>query len=221
MNTHSDRTLPKKFSINSNNCTSTVELSSHTDTCCKGPNMIFLFLEDYTVYIKPFSDECKAMSSIKVGKIETVYIHPASAEAFILVFKQALIFGVKISNSLLTPNKMEAHGVTISNAPKQIDRDSNHTIIANINGGDELITLPLRLKGAIYYLDTEHPGDERENFRRITLTSNSIWNPYFDPFQEQESRVTSSVTCQNSVDQYMLSDLMQISLKDASDTEKL
>ena len=116
---------------------------------------------------------------------------------------------------------MRVHGVTVSNIPKKIDITSSHTIIANVHYVDELIILPLKLKGVISYLDTENPGDQHKNCRRINLTSNSIWKAYSDSFHRQESMVTSSVTCQNSVEQHMISDFMQISLKDTSDADKL
>ena len=50
--------------------------------------------------------------------MDTVYTHPTSGEAFILVFNQALIFGSRISNSLLTPNQIRAHGATVTDIPK-------------------------------------------------------------------------------------------------------
>ena len=92
---------------------------------------------------------------------------------------------------------MRAHGITVSDIPKQFDSTLSHSIIANVDDGDELITLPLKLKlkGVISYLDIEHPRYQHINCRRATLTSNSIWNPYSDSFQEQESRVASNVTC--------------------------
>ena len=179
-------------------------------------------LEDYTVRVKPFSNEYEAMPDIKVGTVETVYTHPTTGEAFILVINQALIFGDKIQNSLLTPNQMRSNGVTVSDVPKQFDSSSAHAIIATVDDNGEKVTLPLRLRGVISFLDTEHPTACHADCRRITLTSNDVWNPYSDSFSEQESRITSSMTCPTyNAGQYKLSDQMQVSLKDALDAGKI
>ena len=106
------------FSVQAGNETNTSELDSHADTCCAGPNIQVVSLEDYTVCVKTFSDEYEAMPDIKVGTAETVYTHPSTGEAYILVINQALIFGSKLQNSLLTPNQMRANGVTVCDVPK-------------------------------------------------------------------------------------------------------
>lgn len=131
-------------------------------------------LEDYTVRVKPFSNEYEAMPDIKVGTVETVYTHPTTGEAFILVINQALIFGDKIQNSLLTPNQMRSNGVTVSDVPKQFDSSSAHAIIATVDDNGEKVTLPLRLRGVISFLDTEHPTACHADCMRITLTSNDV-----------------------------------------------
>ena len=72
---------------------------------------------------------------------------------------QGLIFGDNISNFFLPPNQMRAHGVTFSNILKKFDSSLTHAVIDNVDDGDGQITLPLKLKGVISYLDKENPGD--------------------------------------------------------------
>ena len=72
---------------------------------------------------KTFSDECAAMPNIKVGIVGTIYTNPTSGEAFISIINQSLIFGDKISSSLLTPIHMRPHGLTASDVPKKLTVD--------------------------------------------------------------------------------------------------
>jgi len=52
---------------------------------------------------------------------------------------------------------------------------------------DEDLHLPLSLNGCISYLPTRIPSDhEIQNCTWVTLTSDEIWEPYSDTFQEQE-----------------------------------
>ena len=56
------------------------------------------------------------------------------------------------------------------------------------------------------YLYKEYIGDIHAYNTRITLISNSVWNPYSDSAEELENRMTSSISFKNLVGQYMLSD---------------
>ena len=54
------------------------------------------------------------------------------------------------------------------------------------------------------------------------MTSSDVWNPYSADFSEQETRITSSMTCPNyDTGQYELSELIQVSLQDELAASKL
>ena len=86
------------------------------------------------------------MPGIKIGTFETVYAHPSTGDAFVLVINQGPIFGDRIHNSLLTPNQMRAHGATVSDVPKNFDRSSSYAVIATDDNSGDKVILPLRLR---------------------------------------------------------------------------
>ena len=54
------------------------------------------------------------------------------------------------------------------------------------------------------------------------MTSSDVWNPYSADFSEQETRITSFMTCLNyDTGQYEFSGLMQVSLQDVLAASKL
>ena len=107
----------------------TSELDSHADTMCAGANCKVESTIGHTVRVKPFSDELGAFEEVPIGSVLTAYTHPSTGECFILRFNEALIFGDKLKSSLLNPNQIRAHGATVSDVPKQFDRNSTRSIV--------------------------------------------------------------------------------------------
>ena len=93
---------------------------------------------------------------------------------------------------------MRSHGVTVSDIPKQFDNKSTQSI-TGIDEKNEMVDLPLSLRGIISYLPTSYPTDQQLNTcRQITLTSSSEWDPYSTDFEEQENRHISAVTSKST-----------------------
>jgi hypothetical protein len=83
------------------------------------------------------------------------------------------------------PNKLRAHGVSVENTPRQFDALSSHLIV--VKG----LHIPLYLDGVISYFDSRKPSeDELEHCRRITLTSDSSWDPNAASFAKKEQIVS-------------------------------
>jgi hypothetical protein len=69
---------------------------------------------------------------------------------------------------------MRAHDIVVNDIPKHLSSSSTHFILAK----DEKLSIPLKLKGVISYLDVRTPLlYETETCPHISLTSDKEWNP--------------------------------------------
>jgi hypothetical protein len=163
-------------------------LDSHADTCVGDANCILSEDSGEKATLHSFSGERKPFASILIGTIATSWTDEGSGETFVLLFPESLYFGDRLPHSLLCPNQMRAHGVRVNDTPRQFDGSSTHSIEA------EGYCIPLHLDDVILYFVSRKPsGDELENCRRITritLTSDSSWDPKDSSFAIQEKIVS-------------------------------
>jgi hypothetical protein len=184
--------MADRSSQNSLKVINRAELDSHADTCCAGPNTEPFAYSDESVNVSPFSETYKPLKDIPIASVVTVYDDPTNGRAVFLVIHEALYFGDKISQTLLNPNQMRAHGVTVDDTPRQFDATSEHAIRVPAQN----LTMPLRMHGCISYIPTRKPTqEEMVEFRLldsnswIELTSDVPWEPYSKSFKDQEDRL--------------------------------
>jgi hypothetical protein len=167
------------------------ELDSHADTSVAGSNFVVLFETDQLVNVHSFSAEQAPLKSIKIGTAATAFIDLKSGETFILILNQALLMTDRLKSSLLCPNQLRAYGHTVHDTPRLYDETSSHSIHLL---DDELI-LPLELRGVISGFQTRRPtDDELLSCRRLTLTSDTPWNPYDSTFSAQEEALSLRIS---------------------------
>jgi hypothetical protein len=155
------------------------------DTCVGGENCILLEDSRETATVHSFSGERKPFASIPIGIIATSWTDDGTGETFVLQFPESFYFGDRLPHSLLCPNQLRTHGVRVEDTPRQFDTLSSHLIVV------EGLKIPLYLYGVISYFESRKPSeDELENCRRITLTSDSSWDPNAASFAKQEQIVS-------------------------------
>jgi hypothetical protein len=158
--------------------------------------MAIVELKEEKVNIFPFSDNYAALQDVPIAFVCTVWENPKTGELWMLVFHEALYFGQQLKESLLCPNQMRAAGVTIEDAPIQVDASSSHSI--KIRG---TLEIPLEMHGVISHLRTRLPTNEeielyREGqFQSVDLTEDTPWEPYSKEFARREdaARVARSI----------------------------
>ena len=93
----------------------TSKLELYADTMRAGANYKSMVLRSgVTIRVNPFSNDLGLIEDVSIG--DTIsYVHPASGEHFILIFREALIFEDIFKFSLINPNQMKGRGVTVSN----------------------------------------------------------------------------------------------------------
>lgn len=165
--------------------TAKAELDSHADTTVAGSACKLLELTEQSCDVFPYSEQYEPIANVPIAKVATAYDHPQTGETFILVFGQVLYMPDTLEHSLLCPNQLRANGVRVDDIPRHLSQDGKST--HSIYFPNEQVSLPLRLKGVISYLETRYPThDELQNCQWLTATSDAVWDPYSDSFAEQE-----------------------------------
>jgi hypothetical protein len=168
---------------------STCELDSHADTCVAGPNTVILEYTDQMVSMSAFSDQLEVMRDIPIGTIATAYDDSNDGTTTILVIHQVLLMNDIVTTTLLCPNQLRSHGITVDDVPIHLSHPSQppstHSIYIPIND----FRIPLSLSGIISLIETRTPiQEELDTCQWITLTSEADWKPYSATFQENEYR---------------------------------
>jgi hypothetical protein len=178
------------------------ELDSHADTCCAGPNTEPFAYSDESVNVSPFSETYQPLKDVPIASVVTVYDDPTNGTAIFLVIHEALYFGDTISQTLLCPNQMRAHGLKVEDTPRQFNKKSRHEI--SIPQHDT--TLPLRMSGCISYIPTRKPTqEEMVEFKQldsnswVELTSDVPWEPYSQEFKKSEDWLAAEARTASAV----------------------
>ena len=137
------------------------------------------------VRVKPFSDNLGAIEKLPIWTVDTSYVHPISGERFTLIFHEALIFEDTLKSSLIN---------------LKFDKTSSYSFVGIEEKTGDIINLPLSLRGIISYLPTTFPSEEQlDTCRQITLTSEDIWDPYTQEFEDKKEGIYLVVTSKPTV----------------------
>ena len=174
------------------------ELDSHADTGCAGPDCYVEFLWDETVNVYPFSAESSTMKNISIGTVIYAVDDPQTGETVLLVLvHEQLIFGDRMSTSLLNPNQLRSYGVKVNECPKQFDRSSPHSV--SVPRKNVFLELPLELDGVISYLAVRKPtSEELRHCKRLQCTSDSPWDPSSHDWNQKENDASRVYTASTS-----------------------
>ena len=160
------------------------ELDSHADTHVGGANCVLMSRTGEYATVHSFSNERKPFQDVPIGTVATSWVNPETGETFVLMFPETLFFGDRLDHSLLCPNQMRAYGITVSDAPRQFDQQSSHSIFVP----EDNVSIPLDLEGIISGFASHRPTeDELVNCRRLFLGSDDPWNPNDPDFAQQET----------------------------------
>ena len=157
------------------------ELDSHADTCVAGSNFVMLEEADSYISVYPYSDEYPAINNIPIASVATAWTHPTTGRTYLLVFHQALYFGTRMNHSLICPNQLRANGITVSDAPRQFDFKSTHSISVPFEHGT--VEIPIGMKGIMSGFDTYLPSTaDLEALPRLIMTSTAPWDPHSNSY---------------------------------------
>ena len=130
----------------------------------------------------PYEKSYKPIEGIPIVKGATAYDDPITGTTYILVFNEALYYGLKMDHSLINPNQVRSYGIDLWDNPFDQARG------LRIDVNDEL-TIPMHTVGTKIMFETRSPTDvELRTCHHITMTSPTTWNPERVSLGETHSR---------------------------------
>jgi hypothetical protein len=132
------------------------ELDSHADTCIASANCVILEVTNQTVNVSAFTDVHDVMNDIPIVTAATAYDDAATGVTYILVIGQCIYMGDKMPNSLICPNQLHSHGITVDKCPQHLappDQPSSHSIYCR----EDDLRLLLSLNGVTSGFTTRTP----------------------------------------------------------------
>jgi len=158
--------------VNRDGTVAQTEIDNHADTCCLGKNFRLLTYTNHVCTVNGFLDgmeEC----DVPIVSAATLWTSPDGDE-YILVVHQGLWFGDKLNKSLLNPNQLRFHGVSVSDDPTDDSRAFGLTTIH----GEPNVHVPFYMDGTIAAFETRCPSDEEvEELPQIEITGEDSWDP--------------------------------------------
>lgn len=147
------------------------EFDTMADTSCAGSNWAPMFFTGDTVEVTPFSESYAPMTNIPVATCATL-ITTESGRDYLLIGNEMLWFGSALKRSLINPNQLRMHGITVVDDPTVSDGFGLHS--------DELF-IPLQTTGTTVFFESRAPSlaeIESDDIPHIILTSEDPWNPH-------------------------------------------
>jgi hypothetical protein len=148
-----------------------MELDSHADTIVLGSNAVILQYTSRECDVSPYSDSYDPIQNVPIVKGATAVTNATTGETLILVFNEAIWMGNHLDHSLLNPNQLRHHGITVQDNPY-----ANSSL--HLASHEEEFIMPLRADGSTIYFDSRTPTNhELAHSPHITMSSHTEWNP--------------------------------------------
>jgi hypothetical protein len=165
-----------------------MELDSHTDTIVLGSIAVILQYTNREWDVAPYSDSYDPICNVPIVSGATAVTSTETGETIILVFHEAIWMGDQLDHSLLNPNQMRHHGITVQDNPYA-------TTSLHITAPDDELTLPLQPDGTAIFLNSRTPTSfELANSPHVSLTSAAPWNPREEQFPKTVHHVEEGNT---------------------------
>ena len=147
------------------------ELDSHADTCALGRNFVPLAYTGRVCDVSPYNPNSKPEKNVPIITGATAFTSHENGETYILVINEGLWLGATMSHSLINPNQLRYHGLTVQDNPF----DNKNPIAIECL---EDTIFPLSIEGTVIFLETRTPTQrELDTCTHIQLTSDNDWNP--------------------------------------------
>jgi hypothetical protein len=147
------------------------ECDTNADTCCLGKNFIVLNYTSRTADAYAYDKSYKPQEGVPIIAGRASYDDPTTGTTFILVFNEALYYGIKLDHSLINPNQVHSYGIGFSDNPFDHERG------LRIDVNDEL-QIPMQSRGTKIQFTSRTPTTkELQECPHVVMTSPTSWNP--------------------------------------------
>ena len=82
------------------------EMDTHADTCVAGPNFRVDEFTGEHCDVAPYSSDYKPIKDVLIANASTAFTTDKTGEMLILQFNQVLLYGKRLSMSLINPNQI-------------------------------------------------------------------------------------------------------------------
>ena len=125
------------------------------------------------------------MPNIDICTAATICDCPTTCISYMVIISEALCFGDKISDTILTPNQICANIIEVDDVPKPFVPKSRHSIHPFSKLGED-VEIPLDMEGIISGFTNRKPTweeyQDQVSFPWLQLTSYETWKPTSDQF---------------------------------------
>ena len=155
-----------------------MELDSHADTIVLGSNALIMNYTTRECDVSPYADTYQPITNVPIVTGATAVTGSTTGLTKILIFHEAIWMGDILDHSLINPNQLRAHGVTVQDNPYD-------AVAMHISCADHDFIHSLRADGTTIYFDSRTPtSHELATCPHIALTSSREWNPRDVQFPE-------------------------------------
>ena len=149
-----------------------MELDSHDNTIVLGSNVIIMHYTHRECDVSPYADTYQPIQNVPIVSGTTAVTNTTDGSTHILVFNEAIwIMGNILDHSLLNPNQLRAHGITVQDNPYG---DSAMHIAAPTDD----FRHPMDSEGTTIYFNSRTPTNhELATCLHIVMLSGTEWNP--------------------------------------------
>jgi hypothetical protein len=148
------------------------------------------------VNVSSFHGSAKRFPSVPIATVGTLY-EDREGHQLILIIHEALWFGDKHSRTLLNPNQIRTHGLTVNDVPRQFDPSSSFSIIDPAQD----LEIELSVHGvAAGFTSRKLTVQELELYPHYELTSKIPWDLTDGSLADAESRVVKAAVIQEAAE---------------------
>ena len=148
-----------------------MELDSHADTIVLGRNAIVMHYTNRECDVAPYSDSFEPIRNVPIVTGATAVTSTTTGETLILIFNEAIWMGQHLDHSLINPNQLRHHGVTVQDNP--YSGTSLH-----LASPDAEFVMPMQADGTTIYFNARTPTNhELAHCPHIVLSSHAQWDP--------------------------------------------
>ena len=150
----------------------TLEMDTHADTCVLGPNFVVLHYTGRECDVSPYTDVYESVKAVPIVSGALAWTDEETGLDYILVISEGLWMPDMVKASLINPNQLRAHGVTVQDNPF-----AGSMFISN-ESDEDAICIPMFAAGTNMSVATRTPTQaELDSCPHIILTSDNEWEP--------------------------------------------
>ncbi len=131
-----------------------MEMDSHADAIACGSNCVIMHCTGRECDVTPCTETHEPIKSAPIVQAATAYDNPETGETTILMLNEAMWMGDKMTHTLVNPNQLRAHGITVQDNPF-----SESPIY--VSTGGHVFIIPLTAKGTTLGSITSTPPDQQ------------------------------------------------------------